>query len=292
MKTKLYTLPDWKKTLQETGWEDAPKDKDIENAVIQELSRGKVFFAEDTSGSPVKNGDRVTLKIKSALPKYNKEKVVINVGSGLFDKKLEELLCGMKTGGCGELIVKGEKVAFTILKTEKKQYPVLTDELVREQKLEGIKTLAEYRSYLEKKIKSEYAVKLINRLLERLESEARMDEPDEDDIIKVIDLEYEPLRKRFSLDDMSGKEWKENFGKQELKVFYEQIYPDIAKLFGTTGKESYYESRNETAKQTIRSCLILNEILKADEDPTINPDAEQVLMKDMADCILKIIYGG
>lgn len=78
-----------------------------------------------------------------------------------------------------------------------------------------------------------------------------------------------------------------------MKSYYEQIYPDDARLFDTTSKESYYENRREAAEQTIRRCLLLRAILEdtADEhDPTKSLNAEKELMQAMVDRLCAIIY--
>ncbi len=293
MKTRLYELPDWQCVLNQIGWADAPTTQSIEEAVRRELTRGKVTFEEQDPGCPIEKGCRVTLKTESRLPKFNKARTVIQVGSNLYHARLEERLCGMKAGGCGQLTVNGETVTFTVLKVEQKAYPALTDALVQEQGIEGVATLEEYRLFLRRKLQKEYAATLCKKLLAELGGRAKMDPPAGEDIIRVIDLEYEPLRVRFSLDTLTPEEWEEGFGKTELKEFYAQIYPDVANLFGTTGKESYYEGRREAACEKIVNCLILKTILEDGEtDPVEDLQAEEKLMQAMTQRLVNSIYGG
>lgn len=292
MKTKLYSLPDWEAALKNIGWSDAPTQEDVEKKIQQELTRGKVSYAEQSPGTPIEKGCRVTLRTQSVLPKYNKEKTVITVGTGLYDREIEAQLCGMTAGSSAQAMVKGETVSFTVLKAEKKVYPPLTDELVQSQRLDGITKLEDYRRFMENKMRTEYGLALGKKVVEQLLRDAKMDQPAEEDIIRVIDCEYEPLRTRFSLDTLSAKEWEENFGQGELRKFYAQIYPDVANLLGTTSKESYYESRREAAAQTIRACLVLRGILGDETDPTEDAQAEQKLMQVMTGRLLTKIYGG
>lgn len=292
MKTRLYSLPDWKAVLRDTGWADAPTQDDVEKAVLRELTRGKTSFAGQAPGFPIEKGCRVTLRTESALPKFNKEKTVVTVGSGLYDPSIEAQLCGMTAGSQGRTTVGEEAVSFTVTKVEKKIFPALTNELVEGLQLEGVSTLAGYRRYMEDKMRREYAAGLARKMVEQLLAAAQMAPPAQEDVRRVIDLEYAPLRERFSLDTMSPNEWEEAFGKVELKGFFAQIYPDIALLFGTTGKESYYASREEAAVDTIRACLVLRHILADEADPTEDPQAEHKLMEAMTDRLLKMIYGG
>ncbi len=292
MKTRLYSLPDWRALLENIGWSDAPTRADVEKKVIEELTRGKVSFAEQSPDAPIEKGCRVTLKTESVLPKFNKEKAVITVGAGLYNAAIEAQLCGMTVGGSAQAAIKGETVSFAVLKVEKRVYPPLTDGLVQDLQLDGITTLADYRRCMENKMRTEYATALCERLVEQLIRGTQMDPPAEEDIYRVIDLEYEPLRVRFQLDTMSPEQWKENFNMVHLQKFYAQIYPDIARLFGTTGKESYYESRKEAAVKTIRTCLVLRGVLAGEADPTEDPQAEQKLMQAMTNRLLNIVYGG
>ena len=292
MKIQLYCVPDWMTVLRDIGWADAPTQDDVEKAVLQELTRGKISFAGQDPNFPIERGCRVTLRTESTLPKFNKEKTVIIVGSGLYEPAIEALLCGMTSGSRGRTTLKGEDVSFTVTKVEKRIFPPLTDDLVQDLQLDGITTLAGYRRCMESKLRTAYAAELGRRIVERLLSAARMDPPAEEDILRVLDLEYEPLCTRFSLDAMSPEEWQESFGRAELREFYAQIYPDVARLFGTTGKESYYAGRRDAAADTIRTCLVLRSILADDADPTEDPQAEHRLMQAMTGRLIKVIYGG
>ena len=292
MKTNLCSISDWQSALRTIGWADAPTEDDVDRVVLRELTRGKTSFVEQEPSVPIEKGCRVTLRTESALPKFNKEKTVVTVGAGLYDPTIEAQLCGMTAGNRGEAVVKGEKVSFTVMKSERKIFPPLTDELVQQLQLEGVATLLDYRRCVDSKLKEEYAAGLSWKLLDELISTAQMDPPAEEDILRVIDLEYEPLRVRFSLDTLSPEEWEKSFGNLELGNYFAQIYPDVAGLFGTTGRESYYAGRRNAAVETIRTCLVLRNILGDSTDPTEDPQAESKLMRAMTNRLLKIIYGG
>lgn len=291
MKTKLISVPDWNSKLHEIGWNDAPTTADIESRVVKELTRGRVTFV-DADSSPIENGFRVTLHTESALPKFNKEKVTVTVGSGLYDRTVEDRLLDMRVGDSAQVTVKDKPVSFTVQKAEKKQIPGLTDEMVRELSIEGVDTLSAYRAYIARKIKTAYASKLLEQLLEQLTQASVFSGTEEADIEKVIDLEYSPLNARFGLDRLTPEEWKNDLGRTELKAYYEQIYPDVAIVFGTTGKDSFYEVRREPAIRTIRECLIMNACLGSDVDPTEEPNAKKTLTEAFTNRITETVFGG
>ena len=292
MITKLYSVPDWEKALNDIGYADAPAETDIEARITKQLSRGRVTYVPQEPGELIERGCRVTIRTNSALPKFNKEKTTLTVGSGLYDRTVEDKLVGMTAGESAAVNVKGEQVEFTVLSAERKHIPKFTDDMVKELGIEGTETLEAYRAYIAEKIRTDYASVLAKRILDTLLEAAVMDEPADKDIEKVIDLEYEPLRFRFQLDKLTPEEWANDLGRAEMRAYYEQIYPDVAIIFGSTSKESFYEMRREPAKQTIRNCLVLHAVLSDETDPTEEGKAEKKLMDEFTDRIKTIVFGG
>lgn len=295
MVTELISMPDWQEVLKGIGWADAPTAGGVEEAVLRELTRGKAYFVEQDPALPIQDGCRVTLRTRSALPKFNKEKTVVTVGTHLYDPEIEARLRGMTVGSSAQTVVRGETVAFTVLKVERKACPPLTDALVEDLRLEHITTLDQYRAFMRDKLTSEYAEKLCAAMTDALLAKMQPAEAAEEDIRQATDREYEPLCARFKLENMSCEEWRENFGDSKFRDFYRQIYPDIALLFGTTCKEDYYASRRKDMIRRVRTCLALRSILgeETDEtDPTIALDAEQKLVQAMAKRLRNMVYGG
>lgn len=291
MMTELISVPDCGKVLNEIGFVDAPTSEDIETRIVKELTRGKVTFV-DAGSAPIENGSRATIRTESVLPKFNKEKTTVTVGAGLYDRGVEGRLVGMRVGESASVTVRGENVYLTVLKAERKHMPTLSDEMVRELNIEGVDSLSAYHVYMTEKIRTAYASELGKKVLEKLVECAEFSEISEDDITQVIDLEYAPLNARFGLDKMTPEEWKNDLGRAELKAYYEQIYPDVAIIFGTTGKESFYEVRREPAISTIRNCLVLNAVLNTSVDPTKEEKAEKKLMETFTELIIEKNYGG
>jgi len=298
MKTQLYTLPDWQQVLAEIGWKDAPTKASIDQTIHRELTKGYVTFEQQPQDKPIEAGCRVTLKTTSVLPKYNREKTVIIVGSHLYDADIENMLIGMTEGQSAKAKVKDEIVLFDVVKAEQKVYPALSDEMVQAQQLEGIISLPQYSNHMQIKLRQAYAKQLCEGMLDKLIQHASMDEPDAEDIRQVINRKFKPLRERFShggddLDNMSPEKWTETFYNPAMRASYEQIYPDIAPLFDTTSKESFYENERGPAAQTIRKCLVLRYILQDNtdaHDPTQELKAEPELMQAMIDRLCGIIY--
>ena len=146
---------------------------------------------------------------------------------------------------------------------------------------------------MERQLRDAYAGRLSASLLEKLAATAKMDPVNREDILRITDLEYTALNARFQLDSLTPEEWKRDF-RMELKEYYAVIYPDIASIFCTTDKQSFYESRRDAATETVRSCLILRAITESgeeDTDPTVSADALKKLTHRAKEQILTIIYG-
>ena len=157
--------------------------------------------------------------------------------------------------------------------------------------IDAMVSVADYIVW-EEDAKSEIDPELGKKVLEKLVTSAEFSAISEEDITQVIDLEYAPLNARFGLDKLTPEEWANDLGRAELKAYYEQIYPEVAIIFGTTGKESFYEVRREPAINTVKDCLVLNEILGTFVDPTKEEKAEKKLMEMFTELIFDKIYGG
>lgn len=298
MKTQLHVLPCWQPVLAALCREGAPTAASIQEAVVRELTRGHVTFA--SWDGPIGSGCRVTLHTVSPLPRYNRDRIRVVVGGGLYDPEIERRLQGCRTGDRLHLTVRQQPVDILVTGVEQQVIPPLTDDLVREQGVEGVTTVAQYQAWMACRLRRDYALATARRLVDRLLETAVLDQPDPEDVRRVIDLEFAPLRARFAhggtdLDTLSPQEWKENFYSPNLKGYYEQIYPDVALLFDTTSKESFYQNRTEPARQTIRQCLILQAVLQMDGDsldPTLSAEAAPTLWTAITDRICQTICPG
>lgn len=71
----------------------------------------------------VENGSVVYLNLASAAPRFNREKVPVTVGLGLFSQVLEAGLLGKKAGETFEVLVNEDSVKGTILSVQNRLVP-------------------------------------------------------------------------------------------------------------------------------------------------------------------------
>lgn len=134
----IHSLPS-PEELKELAWKAIVKD----HLVLQLLPEG----------AKAEIGDTLTLKTVSELPKFNKEKVSVSIGRGLYDKGLEEALVGKQVGDSVSVLVKEQNVTATVLEMKRKLAPVPTDEMVqalqaKDHRNKLITTVAEYEAFI------------------------------------------------------------------------------------------------------------------------------------------------
>lgn len=183
----IHSLPS-PEELKELAWKAIVKD----HLVLQLLPEG----------TKAEIGDTLTLKTVSALPKFNKEKVSVSIGRGMYDKGLEEALVGKQVGDSICVLVKEQNVTATVLEMKRKAAPVPTDEMVqalqaKDHQNKLITTVAEYEAFVaEDKVMSVLAEINYYTMTPLLEDYPITDY-DESDIVALGKLERDAFRSLF-----------------------------------------------------------------------------------------------
>lgn len=104
--------------------EPTDKERDEEKKTLQQettylLQNHIALVAAET----VENGSVVYLNLTSAVPRFNREKVPVTVGLGLFSQELETILIGKKAGEIFETLVNEDSVRGTILSVQNRVVP-------------------------------------------------------------------------------------------------------------------------------------------------------------------------
>lgn len=105
-------------------------------------AHGKMVSAEE-----VKTGDQTEISCVSENSKFNKEKVFVLVGKGLYSRELEEKIVGMKKGEEKEITVGGEKVRVCVKSITRTILPEVIDENVASFGIDGVSTVKDFRRY-------------------------------------------------------------------------------------------------------------------------------------------------
>lgn len=153
LKSKVIDIYDFKNIdLHEIVEPFQLEEADIDDE-IERLRKKNAVSAE---AETVEAGDIVEISCKSESSRFNKDKVSLKVGLGLFSKQIESQLRGMKTGETASVSEKSGTVEVKILKVTRTVLPELTDKNVSKWGLEKVKNVAGLRSYIISSLKQQY----------------------------------------------------------------------------------------------------------------------------------------
>ena len=225
MKSKVNSLVDYKTVKFETKkvLKSISKDE-IDKYLHQVVRKNKKTIQPES----IEKGDIVTLKVESAIARYNKQMVPVTVGSYMYSEELEKQLIGMKKGECKTLTADGEAVETTVLSITRTIFPEPTDEAVRAyvadiDEMNHVQSISELISYLnethleEEKVNAKFEA--IDEVIEYVLTHSDFDF-DEDEIQAEFDAQMESFREGA----------KEELGKELDELTNEdfQIYAGVA----------------------------------------------------------------
>lgn len=242
MRSKIIKLYDYRQIeLPETLYIDGVKRR-----MDREISTLCKKFKRIEKVGSIEKGDVVTLSLKSEKPRFNREKLKLNVGSKLFDADFEAQLIGLKVGETAVLKSGEEDVEVKVLEARRSIYPKLTDEIVAEGMMReeynepDIKTVEQYMTALHDDVFEVLCDERLRDESERLMREvtARSEvEYDEDEIdgwlFEALEsLEEELKEEGRSLDTMSEEAYRVSYSgfgyevsnKEELKKALAEMF--------------------------------------------------------------------
>lgn len=279
MKTKLYRLEDVQPILCKVDRSRIPSAEDLELKVKKQLTAGLTTCVPIAEGVPICHDDKVTLRITSVLPRFNRERIALTVGSGLYDKTVERELVGMCVGETANIIVRGEKAVFTVLNAERISYPELTDDMAHNQKIEGIHTVDAYKAYI-LDISQKYVVgDIVDEIVEQLIDSSEMSPIDSDDIEMSLEAFYESIRQHyllihFDVNELPADEWPKVFGAPNKEEFFRGM---LAKGY------------EKIIPECLIYCALLGKPCEGSFDPTVNGQAEIPLRRELVEKYQKIL---
>ncbi|HEX3017292.1 MAG TPA: hypothetical protein VHP31_05490 [Caproicibacter sp.] len=289
MRTKLYRSADLNAILRSVDPSCIPTEESLRGYVRNELTRGCAFYTSCAAEEPIRHGDKATIRVSSALAKFNREKVPVSVGTGLYYADLEAALIGLKAGESGTITVKGETVSFTVLGVEQPCRPDPTDEMVLAQDIEGVTTVAQFSAYVLKQKREEYLKTLVEQLLDQMILQSDFSAIDPQDVKEATDLRYTVMRERFlhsgtDLDALTSEEWSQTIYAPKVFVYMEKYNQEMGKLAAAPNKQAYYELLRPEVERSIQYSLVLCAVLlKTDTeayDPTKQLHADKPLIEE------------
>lgn len=267
---------------REDAYRSIPSDAELKELARKSIIREQLVLLPLPEGTKAEVGDTAVLKTESTLNKFNKERVTVTLGRGLYSKELELLLIGKAVGKAVETEIGGETVKATVLELKRKQEPEPTDEMVKslEQKdMQGnpITTVEEYYRYIQAAKVDEVLANINYFTMERIMQDHPIEQYDEDDIRILGELEKETFIRLFreqegiDLTKEVPKGWEEDMNVHSI--------------------DDFIAIRRDWYKIKIQQCLIYLNILgleaKGQNDPCDHYEVLSELQLKMFDRIRK-----
>lgn len=252
-----------------------PGEKELEETFKKRLLKSYMTLKTLPQGEPVCKEDIVTISLESTLPKFNKSKIQVTVGTGLFNKEIEASLIGKRCGESYVVTAQDTQVKVAVLEIKRKEVPPISDAMVVELGIEGIDTIEKYKEKINKELMDYTFGPLVAKLMEELLKVVEIEDIDESDLVKLGELEKEFFKKHFkeekglNIDEMSTEEFKE--------------------ILGCESMEKFIEMRHEWYVSKLTQCFIMLDIFgilpEGEYDPTLYYDVYSKLFEKMMDYV-------
>ncbi len=257
-----------------------PTEAEMREMARKAIVKEQLILSAVPEGTCAMEGDTLTISTVSELPKFNKPRVTVSIGRGLYDKTLEEALIGKTVGESCEVLIKELPVKATVLEIKCKVVPEPTDEMVAAMQAKDFQdkliiTVADYEAFIiEEKTMStlsniEYYV--MEPILETYTVAAY----DEKDIRILGELEADMFRRMFKeregidLDALSKDEMQEKLNVDSL--------------------EDFVKMRYEWYKMKIQQCLVYSNILGVPLEGKYDPTSRYEVLSDLSDMAMEHI---
>ena len=113
-------------------------------------------------------GDLAICRMHSELPRFERPKLKLMLGSGMFRREIEEAAVGMKPGEEKTVTLPEGNLQLTLMEVSRQTIPEPDDEMVRALRLEGVASVEDYREHLREKLRLDAAKELSREPLEQL----------------------------------------------------------------------------------------------------------------------------
>jgi len=228
-----------------------PTEEELMELARKGIIREQLVLLPLPTDAPAETGDTAVLETVSSLPKFNKPRVTVTLGRGLYNKELENALIGCKVGNTVSLTIQEQPVRATVLELKRKQAPEPTDAMVealqaKDMKGQPIHTVAEYQAYIREEKTMEALANINYYVMEKILADYPIPAYDEEDIRVLGELERVAFIKLF---------------EEQEDIDLRQQVPDGWKESGIHSLDEFIAVRHEWYQMKIQQCLVYLNIL-------------------------------
>lgn len=277
----LSGTPDLQAALDALDPGILPSAEEIEAILQKRLTKGHLTLEVQGPEAVIEEGDVVVLSIAGEKKKYNKARITVTVGQGLYSKELEPHMAGRKVGDEYADTAEGLPVQIRILEIKRKVVPALTDAMAADMHIDGVSTVEEYRAHLTQELTNYAVYPQVGQIMEDLKVQAKPSEPDPSVVSRLGDLEWNFFHEIF-LKEKGIDLWA--LTPDEL---FEQVHAHNKEEFVEMRKDWYPEK----AKMCATAAAALGVPLTGAVDPLEHYDALNNLQEMIADRIRQTLKG-
>lgn len=265
LKTKFpYGSVDFEKYYQaymkrEDAIRSVPTEEELAELAHKGLVKDHLILLPVPKTDAAQIGDTVTFKTESQIPKFNKEKVTVSIGRGLYNKDLENAAVGKTVNESYYITVDDKQVTVKVLEIKRKQEPSeVTDDMAAALRLKDddgtpVTTVEQYMAFMKKQKKMECLANVNYYIMEKLLEDYPVTECDADDLDRLAELER----------DFFEKIYREQEGIDVNAVSKEQAQ----EMWNCDSFDGFIKLRYEWYRMKIQQCLVYRNILGLEGNP-------------------------
>ena len=252
-----------------------PTDVELKELARKAIVREQIVLLPLPAEEKAQTGDTAVLRTESALPKFNKDRVTVTLGRGLYSRELESSLIGKTTGETVSTVIQEQPVKAQILELKRKQTPAPTDEMVQALQAKDfqgqlITNVADYEAYIHTEKTNEVLATVNYYVMEEIIKAYPITAYDEEDILILGQLERQVFAK---------------FLREQGLDPEKEVPPEWEKDMNVHSLDEFITFRREWYQMKIQQCLIYLNILglpcQGKTDPLDHYEVLSELMEKM-----------
>lgn len=249
MDSRIFKMPDVHREVQNWPWKTDEANASTQEQVYQVCLKHKYYEAQ----TEIEDGDIVTLKMESAVPKYNRT-LPLRVGANLFDKTLEADLIGRGIQESYVFSCEAGDVNCTIQNISRLVVPGLSDEIALAEEIPEITTAKQlYAHFYDEAVSSTIYDQYFD-FQPVLFGEGQF-QISEQDIAEMIDSEMERCREigkemGVVFEEMSEQALMQAVGCPTIPAFKEMLHDIFTRIIKGALMYSFIEKINPASIPT------------------------------------------
>lgn len=252
-----------------------PTDAELKELARKAIVREQIVLLPLPAEEKARAGDTAVLKTESTLPKFNKDRVTVTLGRGLYSKELENSLIGKAAGETVSTVIQEQPVMAQILELKRKQTPGPTDEMVQALQAKDfqgrlITNVADYEAFIRTEKTNEVLATVNYYVMEEIIKAYPMTAYDEEDIRVLGRLERPVFAKLLREQGLDPEK---------------EVPPEWEKDMNVHSLDEFISLRREWYQMKIQQCLIYLNILglpcQGKTDPLDHYEVLSELMEKM-----------